>query len=246
MPVAIKKQNIGLLVIDSIAANYRAEFDKGKSQRAGASFAKRSAQLWQLGDLCRGIARDHGIAVVVANQVSDRFASVEPANAAPGFSQISQRSRPDSPPPSVSTRSAPTTHIVPSGAPAAPQGQSTDDPLALDHQQCFFTGWGDDPAATKLKTPSLGLTWTNQLAARIALLKEPVYEDRTYHPGEEQNISGWKRVVKVVFSTWCAETNVPFEIWEGGVRTINGQGLNDASGGIDGSKEREHFASSFL
>ena len=35
---------------------------------------------------------------------------------------------------------------------------STLDPLSLEHQQCFFTGWGDRSDATNnLKTPSLGL-----------------------------------------------------------------------------------------
>ncbi|GJD01842.1 DNA repair protein RAD57 [Colletotrichum higginsianum] len=48
--------------------------------------------------------------------------------------------------------------------------------LALDHQQRWFTGWGDDPFADYgLKTPSLGLVWSTQIACRIALFKKPVY-----------------------------------------------------------------------
>ncbi|AEO71454.1 uncharacterized protein THITE_116745 [Thermothielavioides terrestris NRRL 8126] len=55
--------------------------------------------------------------------------------------------------------------------------------LLLDHQQRWFTGWGDDPSLSPsspsysigvppaLKTPSLGLVWTTQLAVRIALLR---------------------------------------------------------------------------
>jgi DNA repair protein RAD57 len=97
---------------------------------------------------------------------------------------------------------------------------STDDPLALDHQQRFFTGWGDDPSVTDLKTPSLGLTWTNQLSARVALLKQPIYEERVYAPGEDRNVIGWRRSCKAVFSAWCADCQVPFEIWEGGIRTL--------------------------
>lgn len=97
---------------------------------------------------------------------------------------------------------------------------STDDPLALDHQQRFFTGWGDETDGGNLKTPSLGLTWTNQLATRIALLKEPIYEDRVYQPGEDKSISGWKRSAKVVFSAWCLEGKTEFEIWEGGIRSV--------------------------
>ena len=110
------------------------------------------------------------------------------------------------------------------------QGQqplSTDDPLALDHQQRFFTGWGDDPAATNFKTPSLGLTWTIQLATRIALLKDPIYEDKVYQLGEDRNIIGWKRTMRAVFSAWCAEGIIDFDIWEGGVRARFDQGSSE-------------------
>lgn len=98
---------------------------------------------------------------------------------------------------------------------------STDDPFAIDHQQRFFTGWGDDPTVTNLKTPSLGLTWTNQLSSRIALLKEPIYEDKAYSAGDERNLIGWKRSCKIVFSAWCGEGKTDFEIWEGGIRATS-------------------------
>ena len=57
VPVLIKQQNIGLLIVDSIAANYRAEFDKGKLRKAADSFAQRSAQLSRLGALDRKSTR---------------------------------------------------------------------------------------------------------------------------------------------------------------------------------------------
>ena len=220
VPVAIKKQNIGLLVIDSIAANYRAEFDKSQTRRGAESFAKRSAQVAQIGALLRDIARTHNIAVVVANQVADRFTmELSPT----GFtSQSTQRSRPASPPQSVGARSNNFSQPVPSEADTTfPGGLSTDDPLALDHQQRFFTGWGDDPAITNYKTPSLGLTWTNQLAARIALLKEPIFDEKVPALGEERSIVGWKRTAKTVFSAWSEESATEFEIWEGGIRSKN-------------------------
>ena len=223
VPVAIEKQNIGLVVIDSIAANYRAEFDRSKARKGAESFAKRSNQLSQLGALLRGIARDFNIAVVVANQVADRFAPVEPSSQALHVSQSTQRSRRDSPPQSRGNDSAKLSQNVFSDSSAAAQVLSTDDPLALDHQQRFFTGWGDDPEALNLKTPSLGLTWTNQLATRIALIKEPFYEDKAYRPGEDRNISGWKRTAKIVFSVWCGESSTNFEIWEGGIRSNDDQ-----------------------
>lgn len=222
VPVAIKKQNIGLLVIDSIAANYRAEFDKNGMQKGAASFAKRSAQVSQLGVLLRDIAQTHNIAVVVANQVADRFTVEVPAQGI--ASQSTQRSRPASPPQSLPNRSATFSQNVNPEGELSSRGLSTDDPLALDHQQRFFTGWGDDPAVTNYKTPSLGLTWSNQLAARIALLKEPIYDTKQQIAGEERSISGWKRTAKVVFSTWGPQTAVDFQISEGGVRSISKEG----------------------
>lgn len=208
VPVAIQRHNVGLLVIDSIAANYRAEFDKGGKSKGVEALTRRSNHLAQIGALLRNLAQTHDIAVVVANQVADRFTPME---STPFFavSQSTQANRPASPMPSAPQQ-------MPSQP--APSMLSTDDPFAIDHQQRFFTGWGDDPTVTDLKTPSLGLTWTNQLSSRIALLKEPIYEDKAYSAGDERNLIGWKRSCKVVFSAWCCESKTDFEIWEGGIR----------------------------
>ena len=73
LPVAIRKHNVGLVILDSVAANYRAEFEKKGASNGAASMAKRGTQLVQLGALLRELARTEGIAVVVANQVADRF-----------------------------------------------------------------------------------------------------------------------------------------------------------------------------
>ncbi|CAK7566468.1 MAG: DNA repair protein rhp57 [Sporothrix epigloea] len=50
--------------------------------------------------------------------------------------------------------------------------------LQLDHQQRWFTGWGDNPSTyysgggeARNKTPSLGLVWATQLGMRVALIK---------------------------------------------------------------------------
>lgn len=223
VPVIIKRQNVGLLVVDSIAANYRAEFDKGKAEKGAESLAKRSAQVAELGTLLREIAQTYNVAVVVANQVADRFSTFEAFNQPPTFSQSTQKSRPGSPPQTAHTASLPSarlSQVVSSEPTASSVTLSTDDPLALDHQQRFFTGWGDDPSIANLKTPSLGITWTNQLATRIALHKVPIYENRAYMPGEDKAISGWKRTFKIVSSAWCAETETIFEIWQGGVRSV--------------------------
>ena len=215
VPVVIQRHNVGLLIIDSIAANYRAEFDKGKERKSAAeSFAKRSNQVAQTGALLRQIAQHYSIAVVVANQVADLFLPVDmPMSQAP---TQTQRSRPGSPPPSLTGR--PAQHHAPEDSSTPASLLSTDDPLAFDHQQRFFTGWGDEPSPN-LKTPALGLTWTNQLATRIALLKEPVYSGKQV-VGAEVSVSSWKRTFKVVFSAWCAESKTEFEITESGVRAV--------------------------
>ncbi|OBT98266.1 hypothetical protein VE01_03115 [Pseudogymnoascus verrucosus] len=76
LPLAIRRHNVGLVVIDSVAANFRAEFERGDGGGAahGANMARRTAELVGLGALLRGIARSESVAVVVSNQVADRFA----------------------------------------------------------------------------------------------------------------------------------------------------------------------------
>jgi len=105
--------------------------------------------------------------------------------------------------------------------------------MSLDHQQRWFTGWGDDQHPSHLtvqsmKTPSLGLIWTTQIACRIALIKRPVYG-----PGlvaDEENDRGepvltkWRRWMKVVFAPHAAAAGpgldgaVEFEIRGEGLR----------------------------
>jgi DNA repair protein RAD57 len=45
LPVAIRRHSIGLVVLDSVAANYRAEFERPGASKNGANMAKRLAQL---------------------------------------------------------------------------------------------------------------------------------------------------------------------------------------------------------
>ncbi|KAF4313263.1 DNA recombination and repair protein Rad51 [Botryosphaeria dothidea] len=213
LPVAIARHGVGLVVLDSVAANYRAEFDgpsrRGAGRRAGIdAMAARSGMLVQLGALLRAVARTHNVAVVVANQVSDRFEA--PAGPPPSSAR--------NPSPNNSQRGP--TPGPPSQGGAAPRPSLSPDPLSLDHQQRWFTGWGDARAATTasssaLKNPALGLVWTNQIAARIALLKAPVYnapsawvglaaDGREGWRGEEggTEIKRWRRWMKVVFAPW--------------------------------------------
>ncbi|KAJ3494183.1 hypothetical protein NLG97_g4244 [Lecanicillium saksenae] len=184
VPVLLARHNIGLLVLDSVAANFRAEFENQGSM--GSSLAARSTQLVRLGAHLRDLARRHGIAVVVANQVADRFASSSSSAAlhqnlrlphrtsmgppAPE-SPLASRSRQQPPP---STFQATPTSSMP--MPTPDDGPPAPPTLFLDHQQRWFTGWGDEPRSSyTLKTPSLGLVWSTQIACRVALFKRPVY-----------------------------------------------------------------------
>ena len=233
LPVAIRKHNVGLVILDSVAANYRAEFEKKGASNGAASMAKRGTQLVQLGALLRELARTEGIAVVVANQVADRFTkppSAPNSNAVSrNASTNSQGTRDNTPQPSNPALSIPASQFDDSVL-------LSPDPLALDHQQRWFTGWGDIPHAAPhtLKTPSLGLVWTNQLACRIALIKKPVLANRgplvvtvngedQWNEQEEAHISKWRRWIKVVFAPWAPPTEgkgLEFEITTQGIRSV--------------------------
>ena len=213
LPVALARHNVGLIVLDSIAANYRAE---SGSANTPSALASRSAQLVRLGALLRSLSRHHNCAIVVANQVADRFAPVS----------------------STSRLSASVSAGIFSSSPASTAMSSTPAPsvLSLDHQQRFFTGWGAESSTPShnLKTPSLGLVWANQIACRIALVKERDYGSAGTGEGEVavEGIEGaewtsrrWRRWMRVVFAPWRKGTGekdkgVEFEVWSGGVRAV--------------------------
>lgn len=251
VPVAIRQHNIRLIILDSVAANYRAEFDRpgaGAGQTSGANMAQRSSELVKLGQLLRDIAREHDVAIVVANQVADRFSN-EGRN-----SPVVMRDMQSTPlarrglggQPSSSIAAPSSSFFYPSGAtqevgPSTQYPTGTLDPMALDHQQRWFTGWGDDPTLKNQKTPSLGLIWTTQIACRIALIKRPVYGvGRSGDEEEEQGeavLRMWRRWMKVVFAPWAGASgmglggSVRFEIRGEGVRAVG-------KGGVD-NEERE-------
>jgi DNA repair protein RAD57 len=225
LPVAIEKHNVGLVILDSVAANFRAEFEKKGPNGGAASMAKRGTQLVQLGALLRDLACTENIAIVVANQVADRFTRAPSAASSNAVSRT------------TSTNSQGNVRdLTPQPIPSQPDLELllSPDPLALDHQQKWFTGWGDqqyEPEHAQ-KTPSLGLVWTNQIACRIALIKQPVIASRqplqTVN-GEEQwneeesHISKWRRWLKVVFAPWAPPSEgrgVEFEITRSGLRCV--------------------------
>ncbi|KAK4904810.1 DNA repair protein rhp57, partial [Elasticomyces elasticus] len=125
----------------------------------------------------------------------------------------------------------------------------SEDPLALDHQQRWISGWGDTlhAGAGAMKTPSLGLAWSKQVAARVALLKRPVYKNGTDASslgvvgeggggggGGEKEIVGWAREMKVVFAAWAPPSlpgvGVAFEIARAGIRSVGLGGEEEGDG----------------
>ena len=229
LPVSVRRHGVGLVVIDSVAANYRAEFDRRRGE--SVSMARRANDLMRLGALLRDVARIENVAVVVANQVADRISSDDPVVAAAAAAAAAGAtggmgmgwSTPES---SLSLKE--------NMQPGAGQDQVFPaDVLGLDHQQRWFTGWGDEQQAPdkagfgmspiaaehlqNLKTPSLGHAWTLQLSARIALVKE---ERRQAHPStsvaradaeagaeaetvQRNETAQWRRRLKVVFCPWA-------------------------------------------
>lgn len=197
LPIAISRYNAGLVIIDSITANYRAEH----SSNNVLALSNRSTELAKLGQLLRNLAARENIAIVVANQVSDRF---EPAAGSggdsalrPGFPVVLSQSATlaareaanASPlPRSRAENAGLADNLMPSSSPASsPFAAQEDDQfdgsyiignparssiLSLLHQERFFTGWGDGLYSdTSLKTPALGFFWSTQIACRIALKK---------------------------------------------------------------------------
>ncbi|KAL1843622.1 hypothetical protein VTJ49DRAFT_604 [Mycothermus thermophilus] len=216
VPVEVERRRIGLIVLDSVAANYRAEFDRGgpNGSRHGSNMGARAAELLKLGMHLRDLAQRHNLAVVVSNQVSDRISGDNLALPGPSLvvptptsslrrpplppghpprqtqeSPLASRTRPpslnpdgDPNPDGPHSAADPDPDPVPaalSSAPQPPPSSTNAQPpapffpthLLLDHQQRWFTGWGDDPppSSSSMKTPSLGLVWTTQLGARIVL-----------------------------------------------------------------------------
>jgi DNA repair protein RAD57 len=175
---AVEQYNAGLVVIDSVAANFRAYHNSSTS----TGLKQRAAELIRLGAILRRLAKERNIAVIVTNQVSDRFVSnlLRPRD---GDRRTS----------SPATSTAPACQSQPASSVAAKQNPV----LTLDHQQCFFTGWGNDSDTRfDLKNPALGLAWANQLSARV-VLKLGKDSARTVDA-----IGKRKRCVSLVFSSW--------------------------------------------
>lgn len=207
LPFLVESNNIGLVVIDSIAANFRTQF----SGAAPAVLTRRALALARLGNVLRQIANKFDVAVIVTNQVGDRFddARIDP-----------NKFR--------STSATPTSSATTTPASQAKQTQTSMGPpparrtltmsraeknevMRLDYQQCFFTGWGEeyDKLFESLKTPTLGLSWANQINARIVL--KIGQEHKTTSTSNSQSDLKRRRHMGVVFAPWVPPTNTPVE-----------------------------------
>lgn len=188
VPVAVERFNIGLIVLDSVAANFRAEHET----RTAAGLAERAVELGKLASMLRRVAIDNHAVVVVTNQVSDRF------NDARSLLLAS----------SPATTSSP---ALPGSSLPAAFADRRKETQSLDHQQRFFTGWGDERPGKEvfeqLKTPALGLAWANQISARIVL--KMVSERQVYSGGNIWRDKKKSRTFGVVFAPWAAPTNPP-------------------------------------
>lgn len=220
LPIMVQRFNVGLVILDSVAANYRAEHGSSVPK----DLANRATQLTKLGHMLRRLALTHNLAVVVANQVSDRFESIADRALLKAFSSS----------PSVS--SSPASQVQNTSSGTNQRDLARAEIMSLDHQQRFFTGWGDDPGvgSDDLKTPALGLGWTNQIAARIVLKMEGSRTVSKAANGPEDYVGGnlWRdkrkrRFLSIVFAPWVSGTLQPleFEIRKEGIVSIGSDRL---------------------
>ncbi|KAK5106340.1 DNA repair protein rhp57 [Lithohypha guttulata] len=220
IPETVRRYNIGLVVIDSVTANFRAEF-LGSSAKV---LSDRAVALVRLGNTLRRLANDHNVAIVVTNQVSDRF---DDARTTADKLRLSSQA-----PSSSGTSSLQTQNLTPrawqsqntqqprsSQAPIksmqlqlSPSAQARkDEVMSLDFQQRFFTGWGDNPSDPfeSLKTPALGLAWANQLDARIVLKIGRGSTNPVSGTGNILSEAKRKRYLGVVFASWTPPSHTP-------------------------------------
>ncbi|KAK9474374.1 RecA family ATPase, partial [Dipodascopsis tothii] len=71
LPVLVDRLGAGLVVVDSIASHYRVEYGLGQTRASGMH--RRGSDIVAMAAHLRRLAVRAGLAVVVANQVSDRF-----------------------------------------------------------------------------------------------------------------------------------------------------------------------------
>ncbi|KAK1832155.1 DNA repair protein RAD57 [Podospora conica] len=226
VPAAIERLGIGLIVIDSVTANFRAEFERNEGESQGRKMGRRAKALIRLGWHLRTLANRHNIAIVVVNQVADRFErenSVAQASCStywpldPSYSGpaphpavqrfVSSHSRPDPSPPEAtqssqtmsSTDRNPYAYIPPpmSGSGSRPRLGKPLPGENYSHQLRWITGWGDERnQAYPPKTPALGMIWTNLVAMRLAFIKQPIYSASHEETSEQALVRHGRSIIK--------------------------------------------------
>lgn len=228
LPVAMPRMNIGLVILDSVAANFRAEHETHTS----AGLVDRAADLMHLGNSLRRIAMEFNAVVIVTNQVSDRF-----DDQGAHSTRTPIHSAPNADP--ASSSAAPT---LTQSSQAASFRRRRMEVQSLDHQLRFFTGWGNKGRSNyeNMKTPALGLAWANQVSARLVLKME---HERDY-PGVGNGSRDRKRrrSLTVVFAPWAPATPVPieYEITTIGIQSVGETFDRPLNGEVAGQEEGEH------
>lgn len=197
VPLLIERKNIGLVIIDSLTGNYREEFSNPEYSFK-QNMIRRAKAMRKMGALLREYARA-GVAVVVVNQVSDRFRrdGLAMSGTPPSFALSSTQHILSEAPKANTTRAIMANRLAQTQPTQAPSGTVLDDEryMKIALQEQYFSGWGDDPLDQEnLKNPWGGIAWTKQLSCRIALIKKL---DRVANDGS------FRRWVKVVFCPWA-------------------------------------------
>ena len=203
----VQTYRVGLVVVDSVAANFRAEF-QGSSKKV---MLERAVSLAKLGKALRKIAVEENVAIVVTNQVSDRFDDAKAIS--DKFRLSSQVPLSSLPPTQADTKQqTDTTHATSHQNPPVTYPSSVprrDEIMSLDFQQRFFTGWGDNPNKPfeTMKTPALGLTWANQIDGRVVLTMSNTSTHAASEAGHIWTDTKRIRSLRVVFASWTGNSH---------------------------------------
>jgi DNA repair protein RAD57 len=143
LPVMLQRFRVGLVILDSVTANYRAEFERPppkvsthpspKRSTQAAQMAHRSKDLRNLAGTLKYLAIEYNVAVVAINQVTDTF-----------------------------KKSSQTSIGTPQDGDA--------EFLSLDYQARWFEGAADQVDLDK--KPALGLVWANLITSRVMLVRD--------------------------------------------------------------------------
>lgn len=220
---AVKRYGVGLVVIDSIAGHYRAELDQGESQRIES--------LMRVTRHLRFLAANYGLAILLANQVTDRFARVLPIDFELDTLHVDYQSRWFSGWTDRTVRTAATTttsaaSVTTSTTSTATSKTDSTNPVAdatnpdqidpdtpsqsIPSSSLSSKGPLSQLANSGVRAPALGLTWSSYIDERIVLKREECSDE--IH-----------RTLELVFSPflpWNADKGIQFEIVKSGVQSV--------------------------